>query len=71
MAWLHDPGDLVPSTIVDPFSFLLEYPDEGEVAARPDVAVFTGEPLDAPLTLAGRVVAHLRGGATGRRRAST
>ena len=64
-AWVHDPQDLVPSTIVDPFSFLLEYPDEGEVAARPDVVVFTGEPLAAPLTLTGRVVAHLRVGSDG------
>ena len=59
VAWVHDPDDLVPSTIVDPFSFLLEHPDEGRVAARPDVAVFTGEVLSAPLTLAGRVVVHL------------
>ena len=65
VAWLHDPENLVPSTIVDPFSFLFEYPDEGEVAARPDVAVFTGEPLAEPLTLAGRVVAHLRVGTDG------
>jgi len=64
-AWVHDPADLVPSTIVDPFSFLLEHPDEGEVAARPDVVVFTGEPLAAPLTLAGRVAAHLWVGSDG------
>jgi putative CocE/NonD family hydrolase len=65
VAWLHDPQNLVPSTIVDPFSFLFEHPDEGEVAARPDVAVFTGDPLAEPLTLAGRVVAHLRVGSDG------
>ena len=65
MAWRHDPRDLVPSTIVDPFSFLFEYPDEGEAAARADVAVFTGEPLAEPLTLAGRVVAHLWAGSDG------
>ena len=64
-AWVHDPADLVPSTIVDPFSFLFEYPDEGEVAARPDVVVFTGEPLPAPLTLTGRVSAHLWVGSDG------
>ena len=57
---MHDPQDLVPSTIVNPFAFLYEYPDEGEVAARDDVVVFTGEPLTEPLTLAGRVAAHLR-----------
>ena len=64
-AWVHDPADLVPSTIADPFSFLLEHPDEGEVAARPDVLAFTGEPLAAPLTLAGRVAAHLWVGSDG------
>jgi hypothetical protein len=64
-AWVHDPADLVPSTIVDPFSFLLEHPDEGEVAARPDVVVFTGEAVAAPLTLAGRVAAHLWVGSDG------
>jgi len=64
-AWLHDPSDPVPSTIVDPFSFLFEYPDEGQVAARPDVVVFTGDPLPAPLTLAGRVSAHLWVGSDG------
>ena len=37
VGWVHDPGDLVPSTITNPFAFLLEYPDENEVAARPDV----------------------------------
>jgi hypothetical protein len=63
--WVHDPQHLVPSTIVDPFAFLLEYPDENEVAARDDLAVFTSEPLSAPLTLAGRVVAHLNAGTDG------
>jgi putative CocE/NonD family hydrolase len=38
---------------------LWEYPDEGVVAARPDVIVFVGEPLAEPLLLAGRAVAHL------------
>ncbi len=59
VSWLHDPADLVPSTIVNPFAFLYEWPEEGEVAARDDVVVFTGEPLAEPLTLAGRVTATL------------
>jgi len=58
-AWLHDPDDLVPSTLVDPFSALLEYPDERAVESRPDVLTFTTVGWDAPVTLAGRVVAHL------------
>ena len=63
--WIHDPANLVPSTITDPFAPLWEYPDEGEVAARPDVVVFLGQPLDEALTLAGRVVAHLWVGGDG------
>ena len=57
--WLHDPENLVPSTIENPFAFLYEYPDEDAVASRPDVAVFESADLADHLTLAGRVVAHL------------
>ncbi len=59
VGWVHDPADLVPSTIVNPFAFLLEYPDEHEVDARPDVLTFTGPPLEQPMTLAGPVTAVL------------
>ena len=59
MTWNHDPEDLVPSTITNPFAFLYEYPDERGVAARDDVVVFTSDPLTEPLTLAGRVSACL------------
>src|SRR5262249_39061951 len=47
------------STVVDPFAFLHEYPDERAVEGRSDVLTFTGEPLDEPLDLAGPVNAHL------------
>ena len=57
--WIHDPGDLVPSTVVDPFAFLHEVPDERAVASRADVLTFTSEPLDAPLDLAGPVEVHV------------
>ncbi len=60
LGWLHDPADLVPSTIRNPFAFLLEYPDENAVAARADVLAFTGPALGRPLTLAGPVTARLR-----------
>jgi putative CocE/NonD family hydrolase len=65
VAWVHDPEQLVPSTIVNAFAFLYEYPDEQEVAARPDVVTFSSDPLIEPLTLAGRVVAHLTVGSDG------
>jgi predicted acyl esterase len=51
--WEHDPHNLVPSTVENPFAFLYEYPDESEVAERPDVALFVSEPLDQRLDLAG------------------
>ncbi len=63
--WLHNPSDLVPSTVEDPFSFLFEYPDEREVERRPDVLAFTGEPADEPLDLVGPVVVSLRLATTG------
>jgi putative CocE/NonD family hydrolase len=55
----------VPSTIENPFAFLYEYPDENQVASRPDVVVFAGRPLREPLTLAGRVDADLWVGSDG------
>jgi uncharacterized protein len=62
--WVHDPDDLVPSTVVDPFAFLHEFPDERAVEGRPDVLTFTGRPLIEPLDLAGPVRAQLRVGSS-------
>jgi len=53
--WTHDPETLVPSTVIDPFAFLRELPDEREVQGRGDVMTFTSQPFDAPLDLAGPV----------------
>lgn len=63
--WTHDPADLVPSTVVDPFTFLHEYPDERVVAGRSDVLTFTGQPLSDPIELAGPVRALLWVGSSG------
>jgi putative CocE/NonD family hydrolase len=63
--WTHDPRDLVPSTVADPFTFIREYPDERVVEARPDVVTFTGQPLSSPIELAGPVRAFLRVGSSG------
>ena len=60
--WVHDPSDLVPSTVVNPFAFLYECPDESSVAERSDVLTFTGPVLEQPLDLTGRVTAHLEVG---------
>jgi uncharacterized protein len=58
-AWTHDPERPVPSTLVDPFSAVFEFPDERDIEGRDDVLVFTTPAWDEPVTLAGRVVAHL------------
>ncbi len=58
--WTHDPESLVPSTVQNPFAFLLEFPDERAVQARPDVLTFTGETVRRPLDLAGPVTARLK-----------
>lgn len=63
--WVHDPADLVPSTVVNPFAFLFEWPDEREVERRGDVVTFTSEPVAEPIDLAGPVAAWLTVGSSG------
>ena len=58
--WVHDPDDLVPSTPLNPFAFLLFWPDEREVQSHDDVLTFTTEPMTQPLDLTGPVTAFLR-----------
>ena len=53
--WMHDPADLVPSSVADPFSFLREVPDERAAEERPDVITFTSDALDGPLDLIGPI----------------
>jgi len=48
--WTHDPDNLVPSTVTDPFAFVREFPDEQAVESRPDVLTFTAEPSAGRLT---------------------
>ncbi|MGZ8580879.1 MAG: CocE/NonD family hydrolase [Actinomycetota bacterium] len=62
--WMHDPADLVPSTVVNPFAFLHELPDERRVEDRPDVLTFTSEVLDRPLDLVGPVSVRVGVGST-------
>ena len=62
--WVHDPLDLVPSTVGNPFAFLLEHPDERTVEHRPDVLTFTSEPMAEPLDLAGPVSVTVGVGST-------
>ena len=62
--WVHDPADLVPSTPLNPFAFLLYWPDEREVQSRDDVLTFTTEPMTAPLDLTGPATARLAVGSS-------
>ncbi len=62
--WTHDPADLVPSTVVDPFSFLRELPDERRIGDRTDVVTFTSDAIEGPLDLAGPVSLRICIGAT-------
>ena len=59
VTWIHDPTDLVPSVIENPFAFLMEYPDEQVVESRPDVLTFTTKPLSSDLDLAGPITVEL------------
>ena len=62
--WTHDPDNLVPSTVTDPFAFLREFPDEQAVESRPDVLTFTAEPHSRPLDLAGPVRLRVHAGSS-------
>ena len=57
--WVHDPEAPVPSTVVNPFVFAYEYPQEQAVQARGDVATFTAEPADHDIDLTGPVAVVL------------
>lgn len=56
----HDPDDLVPATVVNPFAMLFEYPDERQIGERGDVLTFTGDANLDDLDLVGPVDLTLR-----------
>jgi len=62
--WIHDPDNLVPSTVTDPFAFVREFPHEQAVESRPDVLTFTAEPRSRPLDLAGPVRLRVHAGSS-------
>jgi len=63
--WTHDPQDLVPSLVADPWRPLLGLPDERDVETRDDVLTFSSDALRAPLDLVGPARARLRLSTTG------
>jgi predicted acyl esterase len=60
LQWIHDPDDLVPSSVPDAFSYLLHKPDEAPIGDRTDVLRFDSEPLAVDADLAGPVTARAR-----------
>ncbi|KAA1380893.1 CocE/NonD family hydrolase [Aeromicrobium fastidiosum] len=64
VTWVHDPDDLVPASVLNPFATLFEYPDESAVNARPDVLTFTADAVNGPLDLVGPVEVTLTVGST-------
>lgn len=63
--WQHDPAELVPSSVPDAFSYLLHLPDEAPIGERDDVLVFTSDPVQSDVELAGPVTARVRVRSTG------
>ena len=55
LSWVHDPDDLVPSKVDNPFAFLRQYPDERECGERADVLAFAGAPVAELVELAGPI----------------
>lgn len=53
LAWHHDPADLVPDPVADPWRPLLERIDEAPLHRRGDVHVFRAEPVERDLDLVG------------------
>lgn len=64
-SWVHDPADLVPSSVDNAFAFLLTSPDEAPIGLRDDVLAFASQPVTGPVELAGPVSARARIGSTG------
>lgn len=64
-SWVHDPFDLVPSSVENPFAFLQGSPDETPISQRDDVLVFTSEEHEADVDLVGPARAELTVGSTG------
>ncbi|RGE20020.1 CocE/NonD family hydrolase [Leucobacter sp. wl10] len=65
LSWVHDPEDLVPSSVPDAFSYLLHLPDEAPIGDRDDVLVFTSPEQPHDVDLAGPVAARVRVRSTG------
>lgn len=59
VTWVHDPRDLVPDLMPMEIRALDPYPGDRHINARPDVLVFTSEPVRSDLDLVGPVACDL------------
>ncbi|GAC1669897.1 MAG: CocE/NonD family hydrolase [Candidatus Dormibacteraceae bacterium] len=65
VSWIHDPMHLVPTCgTAHGLTELLEAPDDSAVEFRPDVLLFSTDPFDAELDLAGPIFAHFQVGSS-------
>ena len=64
-SWVHDPADLVPSSVDNAFAFLLTSPDEAPIGERDDVLAFASQPVTGPVEVAGPVSARATISSTG------
>src|SRR5712692_9991592 len=64
--WTHDPANPVPSTATQDgvWTLLENYPDECDLADRPDVLTFTTDVLNQPLDVAGPINAFIAVGSS-------
>lgn len=65
VSWVHDPADLVPSSVPDAFSYLLYQPDEAPIGERSDVLTFTSVVQGSDVDLAGPATARVHVHSTG------
>lgn len=65
LSWVHDPLDLVPSSVENAFAYLLELPNEAPIGDRDDVLRFTSAEAREDVELVGPVKARVRIRSTG------
>jgi putative CocE/NonD family hydrolase len=65
LEWIHDPADLVPSSVGNAFAFLAHMPDESALGERADVVVFETAPVGRDVDLTGPVRATATVGSDG------
>lgn len=55
LTWMHDPANLVPTSVPNPFAYLMYRPNEAAITQRDDVLTFTGDAAGEDVALVGGV----------------